>query len=422
MPSFRERLQHAWNAFRNNRDPTTQFRSYGGSYNYSFSHLTRGNERSIINSVCTKIANDVAQVNIIHAKVDENGNYVEPIKSGLENIFSVEANIDQSARDFVSDIVQSMLSEGVVACVPIDTNVDPKTNTAFNILTMRTGKITHWYPKHVTVQVYNDNTGAKEEVTVPKAITAIIVNPFYSVMNEPNSTLQRLIRKLNLLDAIDEQSGSGKLDLLINVPYSLNHPGKEDWAKKRKKDIEDQLTDSKFGIAYIDQTEHVTQLNRPIENNLMKQIEYLTDQFYSQLGITPDIFKGTADEKAMLNYYNSTLEPILTAIVQEFRRKYISKTARTQGQSIIFIRDPFKLMPLKELAEVAGTFISSEIVTSNEMRSKVGYRPSDDPRADQLLNKNINKADTPIPGEESSGEEQMNFDVNSDEEENQNGT
>ena len=418
MPTFLERLQHGWNAFKNPREPTQRY-SYGAySYDAGRRRLSFSAEKSISASVNTRIANDIAQVNIIHARVDDNGNYVETIKSGLQNIFSVEANIDQSARDFMFDLVSTMLDEGVVACVPIDTNVDPRTNNVFNILTMRTAKIVKWYPKSVTVKVYNDNTGTKEELTIPKSMTAIIYNPFYSVMNEPNSTLQRLIRKLNILDAIDEQSGSGKLDVLFSVPYSLNTPGKEEWAKKRKKNIEEQLKDSKYGIAYIDQTEHVTQLNRPVENNLMKQIEFLSDTFYSQLGITPEIFKGTADEKTMLNYYNSTLEPILTAICQEFRRKYISKTARSQNQSIIFIRDPFKLLPLKDLAEVANTFINCEIATSNEMRSKVGYKPSDDPRADQLLNKNINKAD---PGFEQM-EEETTAEQEQTEEENQNGT
>lgn len=418
LPTFLERLQHGWNAFKNPREPTQRY-SYGAySYDAGRRRLSFGVEKSIIASVNTRIANDIAQVNIIHARVDDNGNYVETIKSGLQNIFSVEANIDQSARDFMFDLVSTMLDEGVVACVPIDTNVNPRTNNVFNILTMRTAKIIKWDPKSVTVKVYNDNTGNKEELTIPKSMTAIIYNPFYSVMNEPNSTLQRLIRKLNILDAIDEQSGSGKLDVLFSVPYSLNTPGKEEWAKKRKKNIEEQLKDSKYGIAYIDQTEHVTQLNRPVENNLMKQIEFLSDTFYSQLGITPEIFKGTADEKTMLNYYNSTLEPILTAICQEFRRKYISKTARSQNQSIIFIRDPFKLLPLKDLAEVANTFINCEIATSNEMRSKVGYKPSDDPRADQLLNKNINKAD---PGFEQM-EEETTAEQEQTEEENQNGT
>lgn len=418
LPTFLERLQHGWNAFKNPREPTQRY-SYGAySYDAGRRRLSFSAEKSISASVNTRIANDIAQVNIIHARVDDNGNYVETIKSGLQNIFSVEANIDQSARDFMFDLVSTMLDEGVVACVPIDTNVDPRTNNVFNILTMRTAKIIKWYPKSVTVKVYNDNTGTKEELTIPKSMTAIIYNPFYSVMNEPNSTLQRLIRKLNILDAIDEQSGSGKLDVLFSVPYSLNTPGKEEWAKKRKKNIEEQLKDSKYGIAYIDQTEHVTQLNRPVENNLMKQIEFLSDTFYSQLGITLEIFKGTADEKTMLNYYNSTLEPILTAICQEFRRKYISKTARSQNQSIIFIRDPFKLLPLKDLAEVANTFINCEIATSNEMRSKVGYKPSDDPRADQLLNKNINKAD---PGFEQM-EEETTAEQEQTEEENQNGT
>ena len=390
MPTFTERLQHAWNAFRaNNRDPTNYGSSY--SYNYSRTHLYRGNERSIINSIKTRIANDAAQIGLVHARVNENGNFLEKIPSGLQNIFSVEANIDQSARDFLADAVWSMLDEGTVACVPIDTNIDPATNSSFNILTMRTGRILEWAPKTVKVEVYNEKTGRKETVTVLKKSTVIVTNPFYEIMNSPNSTLQRLIRKLNLLDAIDEQSGSGKLDMLISVPYSLSHPGKEEWAKKRRKEIEDQLTNSKYGFAYIDQTEHVTQLNRPLENNLMKQVEFLTTELYSQMGITADIFSGAANEQTMLNYFNNVIDPILTVFAQEFDRVCITKTARTQGQKIIFIKDRFKFITLKDLAQVLSNLNAGAIISSNEGRSRLGYKPSEDPKADELWNKNINQ-------------------------------
>ena len=388
MPSFGERLQHAWNAFRNNRDPTYQ--SVGvGSYNRQDRvRLTRGNERSLVSSVCTRIAIDVAQVNIYHARTDQNGNYLEKISSNLNNVLTVEANIDQTARAFIMDVVMSLLDEGVVACVPIDTDINP-TVGSFDVRTMRTAKIVQWYPRHVAVSVYNDQTGKKEEIILPKTSVAIIENPLYAVMNEPNSTLQRLIRKLNILDSIDEQSGSGKLDLIIQLPYSLKTDARMEQAERRRKKIEEQLAGSKYGIAYIDSTEHVTQLNRSLENNLMKQIEFLTNEFYGQLGITEEIFNGTADEKTMLNYYNGTIEPILSAICDEFKRKFLTKTARTQGQSIIFIRNPFKLVPISNIAEIADKFTRNEVLSSNEVRSIIGYKPSDDPRADQLINKNL---------------------------------
>lgn len=389
LPSFGERLQHAWNAFRNNRDPTYKFQGAGSYYRADRPRLSRGNERSIVSSVCTRIAIDVAQIDLYHARVDDNGNFIEKINSSLNNILTVEANIDQSARAFIIDLVISMLNEGVVACVPIETNIDPRSSTVFDIHTMRTAKIVQWYPKHVKVQIYNEITGNKQELMLPKRSVAIIENPFFSVMNEPNSTLQRLIRKLNMLDILDEQISSGKLDLILSLPYVTKTEAKQQQAEQRRKLIEEQLTGSKYGIAYIDATEKVTQLNRPVENNLMNQVEYLTTQFYSQLGITDEVFKGTADEKTMLNYYNGTIEPICSAIVEEFRRKFLTKTARTQNQSIIFIRRPFKLVSASNLAEIADKFTRNEILSSNEVRSLIGYRPSDDPRADQLVNKNL---------------------------------
>lgn len=419
MPSFGERLQHAWNAFRNNRDPTYQ--SVGvGSYNRQDRvRLTRGNERSLVSSVCTRIAIDVSQVNIYHARIDQNGNYLEKISSNLNDVLTVEANIDQTARAFIMDVVMSLLDEGVVACVPIDTDINPNVGS-FDIRTMRTAKIIQWYPRHVAVSVYNDQTGKKEELILPKSSIAIIENPLYAVMNEPNSTLQRLIRKLNILDSIDEQSGSGKLDLIIQLPYSLKTQARMEQAEIRRRKIEEQLAGSKYGIAYIDSTEHVTQLNRSLENNLMKQIEFLTNEFYGQLGITEEIFNGTADEKTMLNYYNGTIEPILSAICDEFKRKFLTKTARTRGQSIIFIRNPFKLVPISNIAEIADKFTRNEVLSSNEVRSIIGYKPSDDPRANQLINKNLKTEG--IEDERIPLNEEVGLESNPIEEEIQNGS
>lgn len=399
--TFRSRLKHAYNAFTNNRDPTIQYRDVGPSYAYRVDRprFTRGNERSIVTSVYNRISLDVAEIGIMHCRLDDNERFVEVINSRLNNCLTVEANIDQTARAFRQDVVISMFDEGVIALVPVDTTADPSLTDAYDIGTMRTGKITEWFPKHVRVRLYNEKTGQKEDVVLPKKSVAIIENPLYAIINEPNSTMQRLIRKLNLLDAIDEQSGAGKLDLIIQLPYSIKSPARRQQAENRRKDIEMQLTDSKYGIAYIDATEHVTQLNRSVDNNLMKQIEYLTSMLHSQLGITQSILDGTADEQTMLNYYNRTIEPIVAAIVDEMNRKFLSKTARSQKQVIKYFRDPFKLIPVGQLAEISDKFTRNEIATSNEIRQVIGWKPSSDPRADELRNKNLNASDnaTPVP-------------------------
>jgi hypothetical protein len=332
---------------------------------------------------------DVASIAIKHCRVDENGRYKEDMNSGLNDCLTVEANIDQTGRAFIQDVVMSMFDEGAVAIVPVDTSFDPTISTSYDILSMRTGKILEWYPRHVKVQVYNDRTGKKEDIMLPKKSVAIIENPLYAVINEPNSTMQRLVRKLNILDAIDEQSGSGKLDLIIQLPYVIKSEARQQQAEKRRKDIEDQLK-GPYGIAYTDGTEKITQLNRPIENNLMKQIEYLLNQLYSQIGMTPSVLDGTADEKAMLNYNNRTIEPIISAIVDAMKRSFLSKTARTQGQTIMFFREPFKLVPVANLADIADKFTRNEIMTSNEFRQIIGMKPSDDPKADELRNSNLN--------------------------------
>lgn len=391
--AFGSRLKHAWNAFLN-RDPTIVYRDLGnGGYanRPDRPRLSRGNERSIVNSVYNRISLDVAAISIQHCRLDKNGRFIESINSGLNNCFNLETNIDQTGRSFIQDVVMSMFDEGCVAIVPVDTTIDPKVSGSYDILTMRTGKILEWYPNHVKVRVYNDRTGNKEDIMVPKSTTGIIENPFFSVINEPNSTLKRLIRKLNLLDAIDEQSGSGKLDLIIQLPYVIKSDARRQQAEQRRKDIEDQLSGSKFGIAYTDGTERITQLNRPLENNLMKQIEYLTSMLYSQLGITQSVLDGTADEKTMLNYHTRCIEPIISAIVDEMKRKFLTKTARTQSQSILFFRDPFKLVPVNDLAEIADKFTRNEIMTSNEIRQVIGMKPSNDPKADQLVNSNISQ-------------------------------
>ena len=395
MPTFIERLQHGWNAFINNKDPTfSNQNDLGPSFYYRPERrkLHRGNERSIINSIYNRIASDVAAVDMMHVRTDENGRFSDVVKSGLNNVLTIEANIDQTGRAFVQDIVMSMFDEGVAACVPIDTSVDPENNNSFDILTMRTGRITQWRPQYVTVEVYNDRNGQKQEVTLPKKMVAIVENPFYSIMNEPNSTLQRLIRKLNLLDSIDEQSSSGKLDLIIQLPYVIKTEGRKAQAEQRRKDIEQQLTGSKYGIAYTDGTERIIQLNRPVENNLMKQVEYLTETLMGQLGITNEILNGTANESTMMNYYNRVVEPILSAISGEYKRKFLTKTARTQGQTIMFFRDPFKLVPVSNIADIADKFTRNEILTSNEVRGLIGFKPSADPKADELRNKNLNQA------------------------------
>ena len=384
------RLRHAWNTFLS-RDPLSYRYSFGPSYSYRPDRpiFSRGNERSIVTSVYNRIALDVSSMTIQHVRLDENDRFKEVIESGLNNCLNLEANIDQTGRAFVQDIVMSMLDEGYVAIVPVDTTFNPKETGSFDISTMRTGKILEWYPQHVKVRVYNDRKGEKEDILVPKSTVAIVENPFYSVMNEPNSTMQRLIRKLNLLDAIDEQSGSGKLNLIIQLPYVIKTAARRQQAEERRKDIEEQLSGSKYGVAYTDGTEHVVQLNRPVDNNLMSQIEYLTSMLYSQLGLTQGIMDGSADEKTMQNYYTRTIEPILSAIVDEMKRKFLTKTARSQKQSILFFRDPFKLVPVGEIAEISDKMTRNEIMTSNEIRQKIGMKPSTDPKADELRNSNL---------------------------------
>ena len=354
--------------------------------------FSRGNERTIVTSVYNRIALDAAAIDIRHVKIDENNRFKDYVKSDLDNCLSLEANIDQTARMFVQDIVSSMLDEGCVAVVPIDTTMDPNVTNSYDIQTMRVGKITQWYPDRVTVMLYNDQTGLRQEVTVPKRHVAIIENPLYSVMNEPNSTMQRLIKKLALMDSADEEIASGNLDLIIQLPYAVKTEAKRNLAEARRKEVEEQLNGARYGVAYIDGTEHVTQLNRPIENNLMKQIEYLTAQLYSQLGLTQSVMDGSADENTMNNYYNRTIEPILSAIVDEFNRKFLTKTARTQKQCIMYFRDPFKLIPVTSVAEMADKFTRNEIMTSNEIRQLVGFKPSDDPNADELRNKNLSQS------------------------------
>ena len=387
--SFGSRLKHAWNAFTGTDYTTYQDVGPGYSSRPDRIRLTRGNERSIITSVYNRIALDVAALNVQHIRLDENGRFLSVIQDGLNTCLTVEANIDQTARAFIQDIVVSMLDEGCVAIVPVDTTYDPSVTGSYDIQTMRVGKILDWYPQHVRVRLYNERTGAKENILVPKSTVAIVENPLYAVVNEPNSTMQRLIRKLNLLDVIDEQSGSGKLDLIIQLPYVIKTEARRQQAENRRKDIEAQLSGTKYGIAYADGTERITQLNRSVNNNLMSQIEYLTSMLYSQLGITQSILDGTADEKTMLNYNNRTIEPIISAIVNEMKRKFLTKTARSQSQSISFFRDPFKLVPVNDIAEIADKFTRNEIMTSNEIRQVIGMKPSDDPRADELRNKNL---------------------------------
>lgn len=410
--SVGSRLKHAWNAFRN-KDPSGWRWDVGPGYYYRPDRirLTRGNERSIITSVYNRIAMDAAEIHIQHVRLDENDRFVEVIGSGLNNCLTMEANIDQTGRAFIQDAIVSMFDEGCVALVPVDTSFNPDVTNSYDILSLRTGRIVEWHPEHIRVDVYNERIGRKEEIMVPKSAAAIVENPFYAVMNEPNSTMQRLIRKLNLLDVIDEQSGSGKLDLIIQLPYIIKTPARRQQAEERRQDIEKQLAGSKYGIAYTDGTERITQLNRPVDNNLMSQIEYLTSMLYSQLGITQSILDGSANEATMLNYYNRTIEPILSAIVDEMKRKFLTKTARSQKQSIAFFRDPFKLVPVNEISEIADKFTRNEIMTSNEFRQVIGMKPSDDPRADELRNKNLSE-----PKESVNAAEQEKI-----QEENQNG-
>lgn len=390
---FTDRLQHAWNAFIG-RDPTKRQWDYGAGYSYRPDHLRlrRGNDRSIIAAVYTRISIDVAAVNVEHARLDQNGRFTESIPSGLNYCLNTSANIDQTGRAFRQDAVMSMLDEGCIAIVPVDTTVDPRSSNSYDIQSMRVGKILEWYPKHVRIELFNEETGRKEEVTLPKEMVAIVENPFYTIMNEPNSIAQRLISKLNMLDYVDEQSSSGKLDLIIQLPYVIKSEARRAQAESRRKDIEMQLAGSKYGIAYTDATEHITQLNRAVENNLLNQIQYLQEMLYSQLGMPKSVFDGTADEATMLNYYNKTIEPILSAITDEMKRKFLTKTARTQGQSIVFFRDPFRLVPVNQMAEIADKFTRNEILSSNEVRQIIGYKPVADAKADELRNKNLNES------------------------------
>ena len=410
--SFGSRLKHAWNAFTGNVQ--MNYRDLGMSYSYRADRprMSRGNERSIVTSVYNRIALDVAALNVQHVRLDENGRFLSVIDDGLNNCLTLEANVDQTARSFVQDVVVSMFDEGSVAIVPVDTTTDPNVSGSYDIQSLRVGQILDWYPQYIRARVYNEQTGRKEDIVVPKSAVAIIENPLYAVINEPNSTMQRLIRKLNLLDVIDEQSGSGKLDLIIQLPHVIKTEARRQQAENRRKDIENQLSGSKYGIAYTDGTEHITQLNRSVNNNLMSQIEYLTSMLYSQLGITQSILDGTADEKTMLNYNNRTIEPIISAIVDEMKRKFLTKTARSQHQSISFFRDPFKLVPVNDIAEIADKFTRNEIMTSNEIRQVVGMKPSEDPRADELRNKNLSAPS----GSDQQSEEMPIAEVNSVEE------
>lgn len=398
MPTLRKRIKNAWNVF-TSRDPTEQpvFHDYGISYGYRPDRirLTRGNERSIVNAVYNRIAIDVASIDVKHVKTDENDLFIEEIDSLLNDVLQTEANIDQTGRNLMIDAVISLLDEGVIAIVPVDIDENEETDS-FDVLSLRVAKIIQWYPEHVKVRVYNEKTGYKQDIVINKRSVCVVENPFYSVMNEPNSTLQRLIRKLNLLDDIDEQTGSGKLDIIIQLPYVIKTEARKKQAEDRRKDIEAQLAGSKYGIAYTDGTERITQLNRPAENNLLTQIEYLTSMLYSQLGITEEVLNGTADEKTMLNYYNRTIEPIMSAIVDEMKRKLLTWNARKEGQSIKFFRNPFKLVPVTEMAEIADKFGRNEILTPNEIRGIVGFKPSDDPQANELRNRNISQSNEEI--------------------------
>lgn len=399
-----DRLKHSWNAF-TSRDPTIDYQNTGPGYSYrpDRPRLTRGNERSIVTSIYNRIALDVSSININHCRVDQNGRFIENIDSTLNKCLNLEANIDQTGRAFMQDVVMSMLDEGCVAIVPVETDNDPDITSGYSILSMRTGKIVEWYPQHVKVRVYDERDGTQKDIKMPKKDVGIIENPLYAVMNEPNSTMQRLVRKLNLLDVIDEQSGSGKLDMIIQLPYVIKSEARRQQAEARRQEIEKQLSGSKFGIAYADGTEKIVQLNRSLENNLMGQIEYLTTMLYSQLGINQSVLEGTADEQTMLNYQSRTIEPIISAIVDEMKRKFLTKTARSQLQTIMFFKDPFKLVPVNNIAEIADKFTRNEILTSNEIRQIIGMKPSDDPKADKLVNSNMPQADQ---AEESQPEEE----------------
>lgn len=389
------RLKHAWNAFTNNRDPTITYHDIGPGYSIrpDRPRFSRGNERTIVTSILNRIALDAASIDLVHCKLDDNGQFVENVNSKLHSCLTLSANIDQTGRAFRHDIYMSLLDEGCVAIVPVETTMNPKVTDSYDISSMRVGKIVEWFPQYVRISLYDERTGRKEEVTMHKSKVAIVENPLYPVMNEPNSTVQRLIRKLALLDSIDEQSGSGKLDLIIQLPYVVKSEARRQQAEKRRKDIEMQLAGSKYGIAYTDGTEKITQLNRSLENNLLKQIEYLMAQVYSQLGLTQAIMEGTADDKTMLNYYDRTVEPLVAAVADAMKRVFLTKTARTQMQSITYFRNPFKLVPVNDLAEIADKFTRNEIMTSNEIRQIVGMKPSNDPKADELRNSNLNHPD-----------------------------
>lgn len=410
--SFGARLKHAYDVFRN-REPTPNYQIIGPGYSQRPDRLrlTRGNERSIVTSIFNRVALDVAALNITHCKVDENDRFLSNMDSSLNNCLKLEANIDQTGRAFIQDVVLTMLDEGCVGIVPVDTSDNPNRTTSYDIYTMRTAKVLEWYPRHVKIRVYNDKKGIKEDVIVHKSTVSIITNPLYAVINEQNSTLKRLMRKLALLDIVDEETSAGKLDLIIQLPYTIKSDTRRDHAEARRKDIEMQLKNTKYGIAYTDATERITQLNRPLENNLMKQIEYLTNMLFSQLGITQSILDGTADEQTLLNYHSRTIEPIVSAIVDEMKRKFLTKTARTQMQTITFFRDPFKLVPVNNIADIADRFTRNEVLTSNEVRQIIGFKPSSDPKADELRNSNLNHPDEngimPTGPDDSGGQENV---------------
>lgn len=408
MPPLLTNIKHAWNAFFN-KDPTPSYnRDFGAGFSYrpDRPRLSTGNARSIVASIYNRIAIDAANIKMEHVKLDdENGAFKEVVQDSFNTVLTSSANIDQTGKALMRDIIMSMFDEGCVAVVPVDTSVKPVDSGAYDIYTMRTGKITEWYPQHVQVRLYNDRTGRHEEIILSKNIVAIIENPFYAIMNEPNSTLQRLIRKINLLDRVDEQTSSGKLDLIIQLPYVVKSKTRQAQAEERRRDIEMQLAGSKYGIAYIDGTEKITQLNRAVENNIWAEVKELTSMLYNQLGLTENIFNGTAKEEEMINYYNSTIDPILSAIADEFQRKFFTPTAITQGHAIRYFRDPFRLVPVKELAEIADKFTRNEIASSNEIRQVIGWKPSDDPRADELVNANINQSNNREQGIEGGMEE-----------------
>ena len=412
-------IKHAWGLFTNTNNKNPTIKPEGSSYTISPTRprFTRGNERTIVTSVYNRIAIDASTMDVMHVRLDDEGRFKEPIKSNLNNCLTVEANIDQTSRAFMLDVVISLLDEGCVAVVPVKTTLNPNNTESYDIEELRTGRIMEWFPKHVLVRLYNDETGMYQDVTLPKSQVAIIENPLYTIMNEPNSTMQRLIHKLSLLDIIDEESSSGKMDLIIQLPYIIKNDTKRSQAEERRKQIEDQLRGSRYGVAYIDGTEKVTQLNRSVENNILKQVEYLTNLLYSQLGLTQTIMDGTADENAMNNYYNRTVEPVVSAIIDEFHRKFLTKTARTQGQAIMFFRDPFKLMSVTTIADTADKFTRNELLSSNEFRQIIGRKPSTDPKADMLLNKNISHAPEELNGYDNNNQNNQNEKSNNKEKE-----